>query len=217
MGRLKGRKIIITGATGGLGQSVAKKFDAEGAELILIGRKTKSLEDLDDCLSKNALLIPLDLKNTEGIYEMAASIGKRFGYIDGLLGLAATLGSLTPLTHLTPALWQQVLQTNLHANWHLLRALEPLLLKSTGGRICFATDLPEETAYWGAYATSKSGLNTMIKAYSKEMEHSKIKVNLINPGPLRTNLRAQAFPGEDPSKIASPDTVTDMFVEAMAS
>ncbi len=215
--RLKNKVALITGASRGIGAAVAKRFAQEGAQLILIARSSADLEKVDDEVQKYgppALLVPFDLTDLPRIKDLAKSIAERFGRLDILIGNAAILGGLTPMTHITPSAWHQIMTTNLHANWHLLRACEPLLLKSPEARVVFVTSEVASSphAYWGAYAVSKAALEMMTKIYAAEIKHKGFKVNLIDPGTVHTDMCAEWMPGEDPSSLPSPENITEAFV-----
>ncbi len=221
--RLKNKIALITGASRGIGAAVAKRFAREGAQLILVARSSADLEQVDDEVQKYgppAVLVPFDLNDLPRFDDLAKSIAERFGRLDILVGNAAILGGLTPMTHIKPSIWHQVMTTNLHANWHLLRACEPLLIKAgEGGRVLFVTSgiTTHPTPYWGAYAVSKAALEMMTKIYAAEVKHTATKVNLIDPGSTRTGLRAEAMPGEDPSTLPSPEDITEAFVRLAES
>lgn len=215
--RLKNKVALITGASKGIGAAVAKRFAQEGAQLILVARSTKLLEEVDDEIQKSgppALLVPFDLTDLPRIDDLAKAIAERFGHLDILVGNAAILGGLTPITHISPSLWHKVMTTNLHANWHLLKAVESLLIKSNKARILFVTSgiTTHPSPYWGAYTVSKTALEMMVKVYATEVKHTNFKVNLINPGTLRTDMRAEAMPGEDPLTLSPPEAITEAFV-----
>ncbi len=215
--RLTNKVALITGASRGIGAAVAKRFAQEGAQVILVARSSEDLEKVDDEVQKfglPAVLVPFDLTNLPHIDDLAKSIAERFGRLDILVGNAAILGGLTPITHIKPSVWHQVMTTNLHANWHLLRAFEPLLIKAQEARLVFVTSgiTTHPTAYWGAYTVSKAALETMVKTYAAEVKHTAFKVNLINPGTTRTSLRAEAMPGEDPMTLPAPEEITEAFV-----
>ena len=215
--RLKDRIALITGASRGLGAAVAKRFAAEGAHVILIARTVGGLEEVDDAIKAiggSATLVPLDLRQGETIDGLAAPLLQRFGRIDALVGNAGILGLLTPLGHYPPNDWEEVFKVNVHANWRLIRAIDPLLRASDAGRAIFVTSgiTRRSIAYWGAYAASKTALESLALTYAAETVTTNVKVNLINPGPTRTHMRAEAFPGEDPETLASPDDLTDAFV-----
>lgn len=212
---LKNKIALITGASQGIGAAVAKRFAQEGAQLILVARSSIDLELVDDEVQKYgnpAVLVPFDLTDLPRIDDLAKSIAERFGRLDILVGNAAILGGLSPMTHIPPSTWHQVITTNLHANWHLLRAVEPLLMKAQKGRIMFVTSSITPSPYWGAYAISKAALEMMVKIYAAEVKNTAFKVNLINPGTIRTAMRAEAMPGEDPMTLPAPEEITEVFV-----
>jgi NAD(P)-dependent dehydrogenase (short-subunit alcohol dehydrogenase family) len=216
--RLKNKIALITGSSRGIGAAVAKRFAQEGAQLILVARSTDLLEKVDDEVQKYgppATLVPFDLTDLPRIDDLAKSIAERFGQLDILVGNAGILGGLTPLTHTLPSMWHKIMTTNLHANWHLLKAFQPLLIKAKEARLIFVTTgmTTHPTPYWGAYATSKSALEMMIKTYAQEVKHTAFKVNLINPGTVRTAMRAEAMPGEDPLTLPPPEEITEAFVK----
>ena len=216
-GRLAERIALITGASRGIGAAVAKRFAAEGVHVVALARTVGGLEELDDDIRAaggTATLLPLDLRKFDGIDQMGAALYQRFGRLDVLVGNAAVLGSLSPMGHFEPKVWAEVMEVNLTANWRLIRALDPLLRLSEAGRVIFTTCAAgrEATPYWGAYAASKAALESMAKIYAGEMTKTNVRVNLIDPGTVRTKLRAQGFPGEDRSKLRSPEEVTEPFV-----
>lgn len=215
--RLKNRIALITGASRGLGAAIAKRFAQEGAQLILVARSLEGLEKIDteiQTFGPPAVLVPFDLRDLPRIDELAASLAERFGRLDILVGNAGILGDLTPMTHLTPSAWHQTMTINLHTNWHLLRAFEPLLIQAGNGRIIFVTSevASDPTPYWGAYAVSKAGLNAMAQTYAEEVNHRNFKVNLVDPGSLNTDMCTAWMPGEDPTSLPCPEERTEVFV-----
>lgn len=218
-GALEGCIALVTGASRGIGAAVAKRFAAEGAQVVLTARTVGGLEEIDDALrasgAKPATLVPLDLRDFNGIDRLGASLHERFGRLDILVGNAGILGNLSPVGHIDPAVWQEVFDINVTANWRLIRSLDPLLRQSNAGRAVFVTSgtTAQVMPYWGAYAASKAALNMLVKVYASEMTKTKVRANLLSPGPIRTAMRAQAFPGEDPLMLRSPESVTDLFVE----
>jgi NAD(P)-dependent dehydrogenase (short-subunit alcohol dehydrogenase family) len=218
-GRLKDRIALITGASRGIGAAVARCFAREGAHLVLVARTIGGLEELDDEIQtisgSPATLVPMDLTNFDEIDHMGATLYERFGHLDILVGNAAILGTLSPMGHIDPKIWDQVMATNLTANWRLLRSMDPLLQRSDSGRAIFVTSTvgADPRAYWGAYATSKAALEMMVKIYAAENANTHLRANLINPGATRTGMRAQAMPGEDPSSVKSPDEVAEAFLQ----
>lgn len=220
--RLKNKIALITGASRGIGAAVAKRFAQEGAQLILVARSSSDLERVDDEVQKYgppAVLVPFDLTDLPRIDDLAKSIAERFGKLDILVGNAAILGGLAPMPHILPSTWHQVMTTNLHANWHLLRAFEPLLIQAVEARLLFITSgvAARPTPYWGAYAVSKAGLEMMVKTYAAEVAHRAFKVNLIDPGTTRTSMRAEAMPGEDPLTLPAPEEIAEAFVRLAES
>lgn len=216
--RLEGRLALITGASRGLGAAIAKRFAAEGAQVILLARRQEGLERTDDAIRQGggaATLIPLDLRRFGQIDQLAASVEQRFSRLDILVSCAAVLGHLAPTGHLPVNLWREVLDVNLAANWQLLSAFDPLLKRGPAGRAIFATCEAARRAlpYWGAYAASKAGLEAMVRVYASEIGHSAMRANLVDPGPLRTELRAAAFPFEDRATLKEPEAATEPFVE----
>lgn len=216
-GRLDGRIALVTGASRGIGAAVAVRFAEEGAHLILTARTVGGLEEVDDIVQQrggSATLVPLDLKNFEEIDQMGAALHQRFGKLDILVANAGTLGILSPVGHIDPGVWDDAVQLNLTANYRLIRSLDPLLRASDAGRAVFVTSgASRGIAYWGAYAATKAGLDALVKCYADEVENTNLRVNLLSPGPTRTNMRAQAFPGEDPETLKTPELITDLFVE----
>ena len=217
-GRLAGKVAVITGASRGIGAAVAVKFAAEGAHPILIARTVGGLEEVDDKIRglghPGATLVPLDLLKTADIDGLAAPLLQKFGRVDLLVANAAMLGRITPLAHYPPDEWEQVFALNVHANWRLIRALDPLLRAAPAGRAMFVTSgiTQRDAAYWGAYAASKSALEAMVGTYAAETAQTNLRVNLINPGPTRTAMRAAAFPGEDPGALPPPEAVAEAFL-----
>ncbi len=217
--RLEGRIALVTGASRGIGAAVAKRFAQEGAHLVLTARTTGALEELDDDIQnitgKAATLVPLDLTEFDAIDRLGAAIYERFGKLDILIGNAGQLGTLSPLPHTDPKVWDQVMAVNATANFRLIRSMDPLLRTSDAGRCVFVTTTVgrEPRAYWSIYAVSKAVLEMTALIYAAEVETTKVRVNLLNPTATRTGMRAQAFPGEDPQTLKTPDSITELFVE----
>ena len=218
-GRLQGRIALITGASRGIGAAVARRYAQEGAHIIAVARTVGALEELDDDIlhltGQSATLVPMDITDAEKVDQMSALINQRFGRLDILVGNAGILGILSPLRHIEPKIWDQVIAVNLSANWRLLRAMDPLLHSSHAGRAIFVTSTvgAEARAYWGAYAVSKAALEMMTRTYAKEIATTPIRVNLVNPGGTRTQMRSQAMPGEDPNTLPSPEDRASVFVD----
>lgn len=215
---LEGRVALITGASRGIGRAVAKCFAEQGAQVILTARTQAALEEVDDeirALGGKATLVPCDLTKFDTIDQVGAAIYERFGKLDVLVGNAGQLGTLAPITHLEPKEWQKVLDVNLTANWRLIRSMDPLLRASDAGRAMFVTSSVghEPRAFWGTYAVSKAGLEMTAGIYAEETKKTNIRVNLINPGGTRTDMRADAMPGENPETVKSPEAINHLFLE----
>ncbi len=216
-GRLSGRIALITGASRGIGAAVARAYAAEGAQVIVCARTQGGLEEVDDAIRAeggSATLFPADLREFDTIDQMALAIHQRFGRLDILVGNAGILGTLTPMHQIEPKQWDEVMAINLTANWRLVRACDPLLRLSDAGRAIFVTSGAGDGRhpYWGAYAVSKGALEIMAKTWAVEVENTKMRVNLINPGATRTGMRAEAFPGEDPMALPSAEEIAQAFV-----
>ena len=216
-GRLAGKIALVTGASRGIGAAVAERFAEEGAHLILTARTVGGLEEMDDVIKAHggsATLVPLDLKNFEEINQMGAALHQRFGKLDILVANAATLGVLTPVAHMEPHVWEDAVKLNLTANYQLIRSLDPLLRAADAGRAIFVTSgASRGIAFWGAYAATKAGLESLVKCYANEVENTAIRVNLLSPGATRTGMRAAAFPGEDPDTLKPPKSIAHVFVQ----
>lgn len=208
---------LITGATSGIGYSVAKRFAAERAHVIACGRNNARLEKLDDeikSIGGTATLVNIDLQETAKIELLAQSIFQRFGKLDILVGNAGILGELSPVAHINPKDWDKVIAINLTSNFHLIRCFDALLKLSESPRAMFVSSGVTNAAYayWGAYAVSKSALEKMVETYAAENAKNSIRINIIDPGAVRTRMRASAFPGEDPETLPHPDDITDVFI-----
>jgi NAD(P)-dependent dehydrogenase (short-subunit alcohol dehydrogenase family) len=218
---LEGRVALVTGASRGIGQAAAKALAAAGAHVILVARTVGGLEDVDDEIQKaggSATLVPLDLKDFAALDRLGASIYERWGRLDAFLGNAGVLGAVTPLAHLEPKLFQELLDVNVTANWRLIRSFDPLLRASDAGRALFVTSgaARSHTPFWGGYAMAKAALESLALTYTAECAGTNIKVNLLSPGPLRTAMRARAMPGEDPQTLAPPGAVASLIVDLLS-
>ena len=215
---LADRIALVTGASRGIGRAAALALAAAGAHVIAVARTVGGLEELDDEIKTaggSATLVPLDLKDYEGIARLGGALFERYTKLDVLVGNAGILGPLSPLSHVEPKAWDDVMAVNVTANWHLIRCIEPLLLKSDVGRAVFLSSGVSwaARAYWGPYAISKAALNTMVQTWAAETAKTALRVNLFTPGPIRTRMRAQAMPGEDPMSLDTPEQVAEKIVE----
>lgn len=204
------RTVLVTGASRGLGRAIALVLARAGSHVIATARSEKALTALDDEIKKltgqNATLVPLDLRDFTAVDRLAGALLERFGRLDGLVGNAGVLGTLGPLETVSPQSFAETLDVNLTANWRLIRAVHPLLRMSESGRALFVTSgaAVRHRAFWGPYAAAKAGLEAMIGCYVDETENSPIRVNLYDPGPVRTEMRHKAMPGEDTSVQTAP-------------
>ncbi len=219
--RLINRVALVTGASRGIGAAVAKAFAAEGAHVILLARTQGALEETDDAIRAGggtSTLMPFDLAETKKIEAIAPAIADKFKRLDILVGNAAMLGPLSPVAMSDARLYEGVFKLNFFANYHLIRALDPFLRGSDAGRAIFVTSGAAHmaTPFWSAYAASKAALESMVAAYAAETAYSPLKVNIIDPGVVRTAMRAEAFPAEDKTVLASPESITEKFIELAA-
>jgi NAD(P)-dependent dehydrogenase (short-subunit alcohol dehydrogenase family) len=215
--RLKNRIALVSGASRGLGRAIALAFAREGAHVLLLGRGLTLLGRADDDIRAaggTASLIPLDLTDGEAIDALGPSLYERFGKLDVIVGSAAILGALSPLTHVASDHWDRVFAVNVTANWRLIRTLDPLLRRSDAGRVIFVTSSVARSAraYWAPYSVSKAALEALARTYANETADRPIKVNLVDPGALATRMRAEAYPGEDQATLHKPEDVTETFV-----
>jgi NAD(P)-dependent dehydrogenase (short-subunit alcohol dehydrogenase family) len=207
------RITLVTGASKGIGRAAALELAKAGHHVIAVARSEKALTALDDeilqATNRNATLIPMDLRDMAAIDRLAGALLERFGRLDGLLGNAGVLGTLGPLETISPAAFSETMEINFTANWRLIRATHPLLRMSEAGRALFVTTgiVPRPRAFWGVYGASKAALETMIACYADEIEKTPIRVNLFDPGAVRTEMRFKAMPGEDPLTLPTPQEV----------
>jgi NAD(P)-dependent dehydrogenase (short-subunit alcohol dehydrogenase family) len=216
---LEGRISLVTGATRGIGRAIALGLADAGAHVIAVGRTQGALEALDDEIKARghaaATLVPLDLKEGDDIDRLGAVIHERWGRLDLLVAAAGLLGVVTPMAQLDVKVWDQVMAVNLTANYRLIRSMDPLLRRSEAGRAIFLSSgvASNPRAFWSAYAVSKAGLEAMARIYADETAHTPVRVAVVNPGPMRTRMRAQAFPGEDPQTLPPPEEITPLILE----
>lgn len=216
--RLKDRVALITGASRGIGRAVAAAFAREGANVIAVARNRGALEELDDEINDAGgavTLLRLDITNGDKVDALGPTVLDRFGKLDIFVGNAGILGPLSPLTHVSERDWHQVLDINLTANWRLLRTLDPLLRQSDAGRVILVSSGAAQRcrAYWGPYSVSKAALEALAKTYAHEVEDTPVRINLLNPGPVATAMRAKAMPGEDPQELPQPEDLAETFIQ----
>ena len=213
---LAGRVVLVTGAGAGIGAAAARTLAAHGATVVLLDLNVRSLEAVYDDIEKaghpQPAIYPMNLEGaTEKDYlDLAETLEREFGRLDGLLHNAAMLGALMPLAHMETELWYRVLQVNLNAPFLLTRSCLALLMKSDDASILFCSDAVGRRgrAYWGAYGVSKAGIENLMQTLADEMEaNTSVRVNSFDPGPVATALRALAYPGENPASLPQPDEV----------
>ena len=221
---LTGRVALVTGASRGIGRAVALDLVRAGAHVIALARTQGALEEFDDAaraLGGEATLVPCDLKDFDALDRLGAAVHARWGKLDIFIGNAGVLGPITPLSHADPKQWDEVMAVNVTANWRLLRSLDLLLRASDAGRVILlssaAGNRAELRPYWGLYAVSKAALDALARTYAAETANtSPVKVMLVNPGPLRTRMRAAAMPGEDKMTLRVPEELSPKIVEMCA-
>ena len=219
---LKGRLALVTGASRGIGYQTAKAFAKAGAHVIALARTQGGLEELDDDIRAaggSATLVPLDLTDFDGIDRLGGTIYERWGKLDILVGNGAVLGPIGPLNHIEPKTFDKVLAVNVTANYRLIRSMDPLLRASDAGRAIFISSAAGSNihAYWGLYGATKAALNLMVADWAEEIRNiTRVRVMLVNPGRTRTNMRAEAAPGEDPMTLPTPDEIQPFLIR-MAS
>jgi NAD(P)-dependent dehydrogenase (short-subunit alcohol dehydrogenase family) len=215
---LANRLALVTGASRGIGRATALALSDLGAHVIACARRRSGLEDLDDEIHARggtATLIQFDLKDRERINVLGPTLFERWGKLDILIGNAGILGPLSPLNHVSETDWDDVFAINVTANWLLLRTLDPLLRASDAGRVVLLTSgaASAKRAYWGPYSVSKAALEALAKTYAHETVKSPVKVNMVNPGPMRTEMRKKAFPGENPDSLPAPEEITPLIAK----
>lgn len=210
---LSGRLALVTGASRGIGRAMALELARAGAHVIALARTQGALEELDDAIrgvGSEAMLVPCDLKDFDALDRLGAAIYERWGKLDIFIGNAGVLGPLSPLPHVDPPKWDDAIAVNVTANWRLIRSLDLLLRAADAGRALFISSGIAHRAdfrpYWGPYAVSKAALEGLARTYAAETATtSRVKVMIVNPGPMRTRMRAAAMPGEDPMTLKTPE------------
>ena len=209
---LAGRTALVTGASRGIGYFIARQLAAAGAHVVAVARTVGGLEELDDEIQKaggSTTLVPADLRDFDSIDRLGRAIFERWGHLDALIGNAGMLNTVSPLAHVDPKEFEQVFALNVTANYRLIRSMDLLLRQAEAGRALFLSSgvVNRAQAYWGPYTATKAALEALVKVYAEEMRSTRVKVNLLNPGPLRTALRAKGWPGEDVETLKRPSVV----------
>jgi NAD(P)-dependent dehydrogenase (short-subunit alcohol dehydrogenase family) len=214
------RIAVVTGASRGIGRACAIALAKTGAHVVLVARTVGGLEEADDEVRKAggaATLVPLDLRDFDGIDRLGGALFERFGRVDALLANAGVLGVMAPLAHVRPKDWDEAVAVNVTANWRLIRAFDALLRASAAGRAVFVSTgaARGHRPYWGTYSATKAAMESIALIYAAECEGTNVRVNAFNPGPVRTAMRAKAFPGEDPMTLPAPEEVAPSIVELL--
>jgi NAD(P)-dependent dehydrogenase (short-subunit alcohol dehydrogenase family) len=215
---LSDRIALVTGASRGIGAELALQLAEAGAHVVAVARTVGGLEELDDrikAVGGSATLVPVDMKDMDGIARLALALHERYGRLDIMIGNAGTLGSLSPLGHVEPKDWDNLMTVNLTANWQLIRTMDPLLKAAPAGRAVFISSALAflGRAYTGPYAASKAALNALVQVYAAETATTNVKVNAFNPGPTRTKMYLSGWPGVDQNTLNAPEDVAKAIVQ----
>lgn len=218
---LASRIALVTGASRGIGYATARALAKAGAHIVAVARTQAGLEELDDEIRQaggSATLVPLNLSDFDGIARLGAALHERHGKLDILIGNAGVAGPSSPLGHIDLKAWNDVIAVNVTANFQLIRCMEPLLKRSDAGRAVFVTSAAasKASAYLGPYAASKAAVETLARAWAQETAATSLRVNLFDPGPIRTRMRASVFPGEDPMTLDTPEQAAEFILPMCA-
>ena len=214
---LASRIALVTGASRGIGYATARALAKAGAHIVAVARTQAGLEELDDEIRQaggSATLVPLNLSDFDGIARLGAALHERHGKLDILIGNAGVAGPSSPLGHIDLKAWNDVIAVNVTANFQLIRCMEPLLKRSDAGRAVFVTSAAasKASAYLGPYAASKAAVETLARAWAQETAATSLRVNLFDPGPIRTRMRASVFPGDDPMTLDTPEQAAEFIL-----
>jgi len=216
---LAGKIVLVTGTSRGIGYQAALEAARRGAHVIAVARTVGGLEELDDEIQAaggSATLVPADLRDGDAIDRLGRAVFERWGKLDGLVANAAMLGVLSPVAHFEPKDFDKVMALNVTANYRLIRSLDLLLRQSEAGRAVFVSSSAARSgkAFWGPYAASKAALEALVKSYAAETGGvTNVRANVFYPGAVRTAMRAQAVPGEDPETLPPPAAVAPKLID----
>lgn len=215
---LEGQIALVTGASRGIGAATAVELARRGAHVVITARTQGGLEATDDAIRAaggTATLLPLDLMESESLRQIGPSLYERFKRLDILISNAGDLGTLTPVPHILEKDWARVVGVNLSASLHLIQSCGPLLVMAPAGRAVFVTSgrARRPLGYWGAYGATKAALEHLVLTWADETRSGNLRINLFDPGVVRTRMRAKAMPGEDPATIAAPESVAPQIVD----
>jgi NAD(P)-dependent dehydrogenase (short-subunit alcohol dehydrogenase family) len=209
---------LVTGASRGIGRAAALALAQAGAQVVAVARTEGGLSELDDevraATGRAATLVPLDIADGDALDQLGFTLHQRFGRLDVVVHAAGVLGPLTPVSHIEPAHWERVLAVNLTATYRLIRSFEPLLRAAPAGRGIFLTSGrgAQAKAFWGPYGASKAGMENLVRTWADELENTTVRAVLLNPGAMRTRMRAEAYPGEDPETLPDPSEIGPLVV-----
>ena len=218
-GPLAGKIALVTGASRGIGRAAALALAKAGAHVVAVARTEGGLTELDDeiraATGQPATLVPLDIADGDALDGLGLALHQRFGRLDVLVHAAAILGPMTPVSHIEPKHWERVVAVNLTATYRLIRTAEPLLRASEAGRAIFLTSgrAARPKAFWGPYGVTKAGMEHMVRTWADELEQTKVRAVLLDPNTMRTRMRAEAMPGEDPQTVTDPSEIGPLIVE----
>jgi NAD(P)-dependent dehydrogenase (short-subunit alcohol dehydrogenase family) len=218
-----GKTALVTGASRGVGRAAALAMAGAGAHVVAIARTQGGLEELDDEIraagGEKPTLAPMDMTEDDHLDHLGLALHQRFGRIDILVHAAAMLGPLTPVAHLEPKHWDKVVAANLTASYRLIRSIEPLLKAAGPARAIFLTSgaAARPRAFWGAYAATKAGMEALVRCWADEIEDTGVRAVIIDPGKMRTRMRAEAYPGEMPDGLPDPAEIGPFLIELCQS
>ena len=219
----EGKVALVTGASRGIGAATAKALAAQGAHVIITARTAKDLEAVEDAIFNaggNATIAPLDLTDGDSIARLATAVTERWGKLDVLVLNAAMLGTLAPVPAIDGAEFARLFTLNVTAQQVLIASFDALLRKSYAGRLVALTSSvgAAPRAFWGAYGASKAALETLVASYGEEVKNlSAVRTAIVDPGRTRTQMRAKAYPGEDPATVKEPSVVADAIVALLTT
>ncbi|HVI32970.1 SDR family NAD(P)-dependent oxidoreductase [Phenylobacterium sp.] len=210
---------LVTGASRGIGRAAAVALAKAGAHVVAVALNQGGLEDLDDEIraetGKSATLVPLDIGDGDALDHLGYALHQRYGRLDILVHAAGVLGPITPVAHIEPKHWDRVMAVNLTGTWRLIRTTEPLLRAAPQARAIFLTSgkAAKPAAFWGPYGASKAAMENLVRTWADELEKTNIRAVLLNPGPMRTRMRAEAMPGEDRETLPDPSEIGPLILE----
>ena len=216
---LSNRIALVTGASRGIGRAAALALAAAGAHVVAVARTPGALEALDDEIrgltGQPTTLVPMDIAEGDGLDQLGLAIHERFGRLDILVHAAAILGPMTPVGHIEPQHWDRIIAVNLTATYRLIRSMEPLLRVAERPRAIFLTSgrAIRPKAFWGPYGVTKAGLEHLVRTWADELEQTNIRAVLLDPAVMRTRMRAEAMPGEDPATLPDPSEIGPLILE----